>query len=201
MNIMKRSEEQKNFGMIGIRRQSAFSGKRRVGLDTNVFIKLYDQPMLFEYEESRIFRFGDLIFTNKICVFELAKYIKKKRNIDMEEARKDAKEFIRKHSINVIYDFIPEDEVNKFEKESNEKLKQMGKNYLECHKPDSIIILSFKKRGINKVISTDEAFRFCATILGMDGASIPSLDAVISRELRKVFDYRRNKWRKGRKKR
>ena len=198
---MKRSEEQKNFGMIGIRRQSTFSGKRRVGLDTNIFIKLYDQPMLFEHEESRIFRFGDLIFTNKICVFELAKYIKKKRNIDMEEARKEAKEFIRRHNINVIYDFIPEDEVNKFEKESNGKLKQMGKTYLECHKPDSIIVLSFKRRGINKVISTDEAFRICATFLGMDGASMPSLDAVISRELRKVFDYRKKKWSKGRRKR
>jgi len=198
---MKRSEEQKNFGMIGIRRQSTFSGKRRVGLDTNIFIKLYDQPMLFEHEESRIFRFGDLIFTNKICVFELAKYIKKKRNIDMEEARREAKEFIRRHNINVIYDFIPEDEVNKFEKESNGKLKQMGKTYLECHKPDSIIVLSFKRRGINKVISTDEAFRICATFLGMDGASMPSLDAVISRELRKVFDYRKKKWSKGRRKR
>ncbi|MDO8460255.1 MAG: PIN domain-containing protein [Nanoarchaeota archaeon] len=198
---MKRSEKQKNFGMIGIRRQSIFSGKRRVGLDTNVFIKLYDQPMLFEYEESRIFRFGDLIFTNKICVFELARYIKKKNNIDMEEARKEAKEFIRKHNINVIYDFIPEDEVNKFEKESNEKLKRMRKTYLECHKPDSIIVLSFKKRGINKVISTDEAFRICATFLGMDGASLPSLDAIISRELRKVFDYRKKKWSKGRRKR
>ena len=198
---MKRSEEQKNFGVIGIRRQSTFSGKRRVGLDTNIFIKLYDQPMLFEYEESRIFRFGDLIFTNKICVFELAKYIKKKRNIDMEEARKEAKEFIRRHNINVIYDFIPEDEVNKFEKESNEKLKQIGKTYLECHKPDSIIVLSFRRRGINKVISTDEAFRICATFLGMDGTSMPSLDAVISRELRKVFDYRKKKWSKGRRKR
>src|SRR3989338_11644122 len=105
MNVMKRSEEQKNFGVIGIRRQSTFSGKRRVGLDTNVFIKLYDQPMLFEYEESRIFRFGDIIFTNKICVFELAKYIRKKRNIGTEEARKEAKEFMRKYKINVIYDF------------------------------------------------------------------------------------------------
>ena len=118
----------------------------------------------------------------------------------MEEARKEAKEFIRRHNINVIYDFIPEDEVNKFEKESNEKLKQMNKLYLRCHKPDSIILLSFKKRGINKVISTDEAFRICATFLGMDGASMPSLDAVISRELRKVFDYRKKKWSKGRRK-
>src|SRR3989344_6905730 len=146
MNIMERSEEQKNFGVIGIRRQSTFSGKRRIGLDTNIFIKLYDQPMLFEYEESRIFRFGDLIFTNKICVFELAKYIKKKRNIDMEEARKEAKEFIRRYNLNVIYDFIPEDEVNKFEKESNEKLKQMGKIYLKSHKTDSIILLNFYKK-------------------------------------------------------
>ena len=198
---MERSEEQKNFGMIGIRRQSTFSGKRRVGLDTNIFIKLYEQPMLFEYEESRIFGFEDLIFTNKICVFELAKYIKKKKNIDLGEARKEAKEFIRRHNINVIYDFIPEDEVNTFEKESNEKLKQTGKTYLECHKPDSIIMLSFKKRGINKVISTDEAFRICATFLGMDGTSMPSLDAVISRELREVFDYRKRKWSKGRRKR
>ena len=119
----------------------------------------------------------------------------------MKEARKEAKEFIRRHNINVIYDFIPEDEVNTFEKESNEKLKQMGKTYLECHKPDSIIVLSFKRRGINKVISTDEAFRICATFLGMDGTSMPSLDAVISRELRKVFDYRKKKWSKGRRKR
>ena len=198
---MKRSELQKHFGMMGIKKQSTFSGKRRVGLDTNVFIKLYDQPVLFEYEESRIFRFRDLLFTNKICLFELAKHINKKKNIDIEEARKEAKEFIRKHNINVIYDFIPEDEVNKFEKESNEKLKQMGKTYLECHKPDSIIVLSFKKRGINRVISTDESFRICAKFLGMDSASIPSLDAAISRELRKVFDYRKKKWGKGRRKR
>ena len=134
-------------------------------------------------------------------MFELAKYIEKKKNIGMEEARKEAKEFIRKHNINVIHDFIPEDEVNKFEKESNEKLKKIGKIYLECHRPDSIIVLSFKKRGINKVISTDETFRICAIFLGMDGASMPSFDAIISRELRKIFDYRKKKWNKGRRKR
>lgn len=175
----------------------SFKGKRRVGLDTNVFIKLYDQPTLFEYEESRIFSFNDLVDTNKICVFELAKYIQKKKKINIEEARKEAKEFIRKHNINVIYDFIPEDEVNKFEKEANEKLKQIDKIYLECHKPDSIILLSFKKKGINKVISTDESFRLCAGFLGIDSKSLPNLDAAVSRALREIMDYRKkNRYKK-----
>ena len=69
----------------------------------------------------------------------------------------------------------------------------MGKENLTCHKPDSIILLAFSKCQINKVISTDEAFREAAKFLNIDGAGLPSLDMVISRELRKIFNYKRKK--------
>ena len=169
---------------------------KKVGIDTNILIKLYDQPMLFEYEEAKIFKSKDTIFTNKICIFELSNYIRKKKNIDIESAKKEAKEFIKQHNINPIYNFIPINEIDKFEKESNEKLSKINL-YLKCHKPDSIILLSFKKKYINKIISTDEAFRRCAEFLEIKSTNIPSINATISRELRKLFDYKRkNKYRK-----
>ena len=69
----------------------------------------------------------------------------------------------------------------------------MGKDHLKCHRPDSIILLAFKKYNLNKIFSTDKAFRECAKLLGMNSKGLPSLDYTLSRELKKMFDYKKKK--------
>ncbi len=180
--------------IIGIKRETFFNGKRRVGIDTNILIKLYDNPFLFSYEEARIFSYQDIIFTHVICKWELIKYLKEKKELDENQAKLEASNFIRNHHINIIYSkecFVPSQEIENFEQQANRKFKEIGRDDLKCHKPDSIILLAFQKMQINKVFSTDEAVRECAQMLGIDGSGIPSLNHAISRELRKLFDYKR----------
>jgi len=184
-------KNQKKF--IGIARTSHFVGERKVGLDTNILIKLCDNPLFFSYEESRIFKYPNLVFIHVINKYEFIKYLINK-GLSEEEAKTKVNSFIRERNISVIYPrdvFIQEDEINSFEIAVNKKLNESGKEYLECHKPDSIILLAFRKVKINRVISTDEAFREGAKFLGLDGENIPSLNSKISRELKRVFDYKR----------
>lgn len=179
-----------NKSIISIQRNTSFIGKRRVGLDTNILIKLYENPALFHYEEARIFNYKDTMFTHSICRWEFIKYLKEK-GMSEEKARTEADNFLQKNNISQIKYFIPDNEIKFFEDESNKKFKDMGKEYLRAHRPDSIILLAFKRANINKVISTDEAFRECAKFLGIDGAGLPSLDYAVSRELRQIFGSKR----------
>lgn len=184
-------KNQKKF--IGLTKTSYFMGERKVGLDTNILIKIYDNPYLFEYEESRIFKYPNLIFIHAISKYEFIKYVIAK-GFNEVEARAKVNSFIRERNINVIYPkdvFVPEAEINSFEIAVNKRLRESGKEYLRCHKPDSIILLAFRKVNVNRVISTDEAFREGAKFLGLDGGNIPSLSSKISGELRKIFDYKR----------
>lgn len=183
--------------IIRIQKFTSFSGKRKVGIDTNVLIKLYEQPFLFNYEESRIFNCMDLMFTHIICFRELVKHIAKK-NRDEMIAKKEANIFLNEHNINKIYSkdcWINEEEIKSFEKEVNFKFKEMKMENLECHPPDSLILLAFKKFGINKIWSTDMSFRSGARFLGMDSEGLPSLDYNISKKLREIFNSK-NKFRK-----
>ncbi|MBS3074685.1 hypothetical protein J4447_04535 [Candidatus Pacearchaeota archaeon] len=173
---------------IGIRRTTAFNGRRKIGIDTNIFVRIYDQPFLLRVEASRIFNRHDIIFTHAACLREFTKHIMLKKNCDFHSAKEEAKDFIKSRNVRIIYPtecFIPEEELKTFEKQSNEKLANMGKEYLHCHEPDSVIILVFKKCGVNKIYSTDEAARICASFLGMDSSNLPSFDNKIMRELRK----------------
>jgi predicted nucleic acid-binding protein len=177
---------------VGIQKSSYFYGKRKIGIDTNILIKLYNQPSLFDYEESRIFD-GNIVYTHAICKYEFIKALKK--DLGEDKAREEASNFIKEHKIMVIYPkecFISKEEFQLFEQEANKKFIEKGKSGLKCHCPDSIIILAFKKCGINRVISTDLSFRESAILLGMDGSSLPSLDAAISRKLRQAFDYKKS---------
>jgi len=175
---------------LSLKRVSFLTGKRKVGLDTNILIKLYEQPGLFDYEEARIFNEKNAVFIHPISLLEFANHLKKK-GANKEEADAKVKEFTNRHNISTISYFVHEKEINDFEGYSNEKFKQMKMDYLKCHKPDSIILLAFKKCGINKIISTDEAFRICAEFLGINASKLPSLDFAISRELKKIFDYKK----------
>lgn len=184
--------------IVEIKRRATFLGKRKVGLDTNILIKLYDNPYLFSYEESRIFDMG-VVFIHAISQWEFIKYIMNKKGLDEENAKLEAKSFLEKRKIKILYPkgcFITKEETDSFENDLNKKFKEIGKDYLECHKPDSIILLAFKKYGVNKVISTDEVFREGAKFLGINSSGLPSLDYTISRELKKIFDYKKKRQRK-----
>src|SRR3989344_4102295 len=183
--------------VISIKRETKFIGERRVGLDTNILIKLYDNSSLFDYEEARIFKYQNLVFIHVISKYELIKYLIQ-NGFSEENARSEVNNFIKERNIQVIYPkdiFIQEREIIDFEQEVNKKFNGIGKDYLKCHKPDSIIILAFKKIKINRVISTDESFRESAKFIGIDSETIPSLNSKISSELRKIFDYKK-KYRK-----
>jgi predicted nucleic acid-binding protein len=179
--------------IIGITRTSHFIGDRKVGLDTNILIKLYNNPYLFGHEEARIFNYPNLIFIHVITKYEFIKYIVS-GGFKEEDAKAKVNSFIREHNIQVIYSkdiYIPEEEIRKFEEQVNEKLRGLGREYLNCHKPDSIILLAFKKSNVNKIISTDEVFREGAKILKIDVEGLPSLSSKISKELKKFFDYKK----------
>lgn len=183
-----------------ITRATSFNGKRKVGVDTNVLIKIYKDPGLFDYEEARIFNYNDMIFTHSICVYELAKFIKNLEKIDFEEAKNKAKEFAKNHNIIRIFPkdcYVPQKEIEQFQKDVNQHFKQKGISS-QCHFPDSLIVLAFKKCGINKVISIDAGFRESAKFLGLDGSSLPSLNSVISRKLRELYGSRKKKFRNRR---
>lgn len=180
---------------FGIQRITSFQGRRKIGIDANVLIKIYKLPGLFDYEESRIFNYKDLIFTHSICNGEFIRYLMKENGLSLEDAKKEAKTFLKEHNINRIFSkdcFIPKKDANRFEKHANSIFKKKNIDS-ECHKPDSYILLAFKKCGINKVFSTDLGFREAAKLLGMDSSGLPSLDYVISRKLRDSFHKRRKR--------
>ncbi|MBS3095191.1 type II toxin-antitoxin system VapC family toxin [Candidatus Woesearchaeota archaeon] len=174
--------------IIRLQRNTRFYGKRKVGLDTNILIKLYEQPHFFDYEEARIFNQEDTIFVDKIGFSELIKYLKKS-GLNEETAKEKANNWLKKHNITKIYEFIPQEELERFEQESNKKLKELNlfAEDFQCHRPDSIILLTFRKYRINKVISTDRAFRKCAEFLDMDAESMLSLDSALKRKMRDIF--------------
>ena len=184
--------------VFGIQRTAFFNGKRRVGLDTNILIKLYSQPSLFDYEQARIFNHKDTVFTHKISVWELSQYIIRTKRISEEGARKEAKEFVKSKNIEAIYVPISQEEARNFEREVNQKFQSEGKITLKCHPPDSIILLGFRKRGINKIISDDESFRESAKHLGIDTERLPSLDMQVSKQLRFIFNKGKKFYKKKR---
>ena len=183
----------KKVKVIEVQRMTRFNGDRKIGLDTNVLIKLYDNPYFFEYEESRIFNLRETIFIHAQCQWEFINYIKKHKRISEQEARTEAKNFVRVHNINIIYPkecIIKKEEITSFEDYANKRFKELNKTNLKCHFPDSFILLSYQKSGINKIISTDLSFRESAQLLNIDGASLPSLNYNISREFKKIFNYK-----------
>lgn len=173
---------------ISVEMHTRFKGKRKIGLDTNILIKLYDEPILFAYEQARIFNEEDTIFTHRICRIEFIRWLKNNYKLDDKGAEAESNKFLSEHKINCIGVFIPEKEVYDFESKCNDIFKSQNKPYLKCHAPDSIIVLGFAKEGINKIISTDESFRESAKILGIDGERLPNLNDIIKRQLRKTFD-------------
>ena len=175
--------------MINIKRTSFFYGERKIGLDSNILIKLYEDPYLFDYEEARIFNDKDLIFIHKICLYEFVKYLKK--NLEEDKAKSEAKNWLDSHNISIINIYVPEEELKDFEEESNKRFNELNRKDLKCHRPDSIIVLAYKKAGINKVISTDNSFRETAKFLGIDGEKLPSLDNAISKKLRRLQEGKR----------
>ena len=190
----------KNNGFI-IGRQAMFQGRRKVGLDTNVFIRIFEQPFLLETEASKIFNYSDILYTHAICKWQLIKKLKKKHSED--EAKRIANDFIQGNNINIIYPkdcYITEEEYLSFQKMANEEFKKRGmEDSLKCHPPDSIIILAFKKCNINRIISTDESFRESAKLQGIDGSGLPSFNYLINKQLKKLYGYSRTKkWKRKR---
>lgn len=181
---------------FGIQRVTKFNGKRKVGIDANVLIRIYEQPFLLENDAFRIFKSGDIIFTHAICLYEIIKKLKKK-GFNEQEAKVKAKFFLKENNINIIYPnncYIPPEEIKKFEDDCNKKFKEENKDDLKCHCPDSIIILAFYKSNINKIYSTDKSFRESSKLKGIDSNNFPTFNYAINREIRKLYNYK--KWKR-----
>jgi predicted nucleic acid-binding protein len=185
--------ENKSFA---ISRATFFNGKRQVGLDTNILIKIYEQPYLLNREASRIFNYKDLIFIHARVKFEFIRKLQKK-GFNETEAKNEVNNFLREKNINVIYPnqiFITEEEIKNFENNTNQKIKEIDKNdFLKCHFPDSLILLAYKKFGINKIYSTDESFKFGGHLLGINIEGLLSLNKTIKRELGKNTKFSKKK--------
>jgi len=131
----------------------------KLGIDTNIFVKIFESgDNLKELTEL-----GGAIYTSQICFDELCKYVKKKENQGPNE--KDAKlivdKFMEKNGIFLACEEVSIKERIKFE----QKCKKLG---IDCHYPDSEIILAFKKEGVEIICSEDKGFKEAAEYLGME---------------------------------
>lgn len=179
---------------FSIHRKSNFKGKRKVGMDTNIHIKIHEQPILLDHANAHIFKKKDLVYTHATCAWEFANYLVETESIEFDEARNRVKGILKENNIQIVYPKnvnTTKEEIEEFEKESNKKLKEIKDKNLTCHFPDSRILVDFKKFGINKVISTDESFRVCAKFLGMEAESIPSFNKLLAKQMRMIYGYKK----------
>lgn len=79
---------------IAITKTCTFSGKRKVGIDTNIFYRIYQQPYLMEGEANKIFSFKDLVYTHIICLHEFKDLIMRDEKISEEDAKTKVKQFL-----------------------------------------------------------------------------------------------------------
>ena len=137
-----------------------------IGIDTNVFIKLFDSAESLNHIKKE----GDKIFTYPKCLWEMVKYVK---TLQLKDRYSEGvvMDFMKRNSIFLTQniDEDSEKEVKAFE----EKCRKAG---IDCHSPDSEIILAFKKEGVKMVYSMDINFRKAAERIGMKAGRFNSLD-------------------------
>ncbi|OYT32194.1 hypothetical protein B6U93_02420 [Candidatus Woesearchaeota archaeon ex4484_78] len=63
----------------------------------------------------------------------------------------------------------------------------MQRKNIEFHVPDSWIIADFKKRGVNKVYSTNNHFLAACQLFGIDASKFPTVEKEIEFQMRNFF--------------
>jgi len=127
----------------------------KIGIDTNIFINLFESA-----EDLAKLRDAEFtIYTHPKCLWEMVKYIK---TLELEDKYTEGvvMSFMKRNRILLVKDEAEKQEIHDFE----EKCRKLE---IDCHYPDSEIILAFKKEGVDKVYSQDVNFRKAAGLLGM----------------------------------
>jgi len=132
----------------------------KIGIDTNIFIGLFESAESLNHIKKE----GDKIFTYPKCLWEMVKYVKTLHLKD-EYTEGVVMSFMKKNGIFLTQN-IEEDSENEV-KAFEEKCRKAG---IDCHYPDSEIVLAFKQEGIEKVYSNDVNFRKAAEVAGMKAA-------------------------------
>ncbi len=130
----------------------------KLGVDSNVFIELFkSQITLDEYR-----KLGYSIYAHQQCFEELGNYIKKTSpNKNKQEIKKEVDEFMQKNDIFFACEDVNQKERKKFENKCRDK-------DIDCHYPDSEIVLSYNQDGVEVVCSNDKGFKESAQQIGMD---------------------------------
>lgn len=130
--------------------------KMKIGIDTNVLIRLFDTESGIENlkgDENNEF------YTEKNCLWEMVKYLKSLELKDKNTERVVA-DFLERKEIKETKTDVEHEEIKEFLK----KCKEEG---IICHREDAEIMLAFKKEGIEKIYSDDKNFKKAAGILGI----------------------------------
>jgi rRNA-processing protein FCF1 len=132
--------------------------KVKLGVDSNVFIELFESKITLEEYK----RLGYAIYAHQKCFEELSKYLKNLNpNKDNHEIKKEVDEFMLKNDIYFACEEVDQKERKKFEN----KCKSRG---IDCHYPDSEILLSYKNEDIEVICSNDKGFKESAQHINMD---------------------------------
>ena len=135
----------------------------KVGIDSNIVIKLIEEG---GFEENIIFNNEDTRFMHSLCLWEIHDCLSKK-GASEKDAELETEDFIKKHKISLISKDPSKEEIQKFE------AKCLAKG-IDCHHPDSSILLAFKAEGIEEAYSEDREFRAASRLLGIKALRFPA---------------------------
>ena len=135
----------------------------KIGIDSNIIIKLMEAKD--QIEERYIFTKEDAFFMHSLCLWEIHDWLAKK-GMSAKDAELETEDFIKKHKITLINKDHSKEEIAEFEAKCHAK-------GIDCHHPDSTIILAFNAEGIEAVYSEDKAFRDACRLLDVKALRFP----------------------------
>ena len=130
----------------------------KIGIDTNVFIRFFDSRFAIEHIKFTLGNAG--VYTHPKCLWEIYKNLKRTNKDPNYYPEGDVGYFINKNKISLTKQDLSEQEIKDFE------MLCLGRG-INCHNPDSEIVLAFNKEGIEVVYSQDSELRKASRLLGM----------------------------------
>ena len=133
-----------------IQRTVNFTGKRKIGLDSNFIINILENeiqfaPLFLKFSEYSV------VYLHEESLREIPDVLVRDYKWNLGEAKKKLGDFIKLNNIQVV----KKDKNNPLLSVLYNICKQKG---IAVHPPDSWIIADFAKEGINKVYSGDNVF-------------------------------------------
>lgn len=163
-------------------------GKRKVGLDSNFIINIFDNeiqfsPLFLKFSEYSV------VHIHEESLREVPDVLVRDYKWNITEAKKKLENFIQLNNIQIVKKNIH----NPLLSLLYDFCKKKG---IPVHPPDSWIIADFVHEGINKVYSRDNVFLQAARQMNLDTEKIPTLDRRIIDQLRELKGF--TKYRKAR---